>query len=151
MLVKVLACGDRHWSDSDMVWSTLGNLYRAYHAAASEAQEDLTFALIEGCAKGADRHAGQWAVSMRKSGVDHRPFPADWARYGRGAGPVRNLEMLRELVRSDEEPAVKIVVAFHDAITESKGTANMVGQVEALKQTGEEIELLLLHHKDALI
>jgi hypothetical protein len=51
-------------------------------------------------------------------------FPADWKKFGRSAGPVRNLAQLNCLL---EQPGERLVVAFHRNIASSKGTANMVG------------------------
>jgi len=57
------------------------------------------------------------------------PFPADWSRHGKSAGPIRNRQMLIE-GRPD------IVVAFPGG----KGTANMIKQaVEA----GVKVELVV--------
>jgi len=45
-------------------------------------------------------------------------IPADWTRYGRAAGPIRNRLML--------EYKPFIVAAFHEDIKSSKGTKNTV-------------------------
>ena len=45
--------------------------------------------------------------------------PANWVKYGRAAGPIRNRRML-ELVPPD------LVVAFHDDLESSRGTKDMV-------------------------
>ena len=55
----------------------------------------------------------------RNNGVKLHEYPADWARHGKRAGPLRNLRMLHE-GRPD------LVLAFHDDIENSKGTAHMV-------------------------
>jgi hypothetical protein len=47
-----------------------------------------------------------------------RVFPADWERYKRRAGIIRNLEML------DQEP--DLVIAFWDG--KSRGTAHTIGE-----------------------
>ena len=52
------------------------------------------------------------------------PFPAQWSKYGRAAGPLRNTQML-----SEGNP--DIVLAFHDNIKRSRGTRNMI--VQSLK------------------
>jgi hypothetical protein len=46
--------------------------------------------VVSGCAAGVDRDGEAWA---ERKGIPVRRFPADWKRYGRGAGPVRNREM----------------------------------------------------------
>ena len=49
--------------------------------------------LCEGGARGADALAGRWASER---GVKHVTFKADWFRYGRGAGGIRNQRMIDE-------------------------------------------------------
>ena len=44
--------------------------------------------------------------------------PAEWDTFGKAAGPIRNGWMLKM------EP--DLVLAFHNDIRQSKGTANMV-------------------------
>ena len=45
-------------------------------------------------------------------------------RYGRGAGPRRNRQML------DENPDISLVLAFHEDLGRSKGTRDMVRRSE---------------------
>lgn len=72
--------------------------------------------IIEGECRGADRIAREEA---EKLGMEVIPFEAKWERYGRGAGHIRNQKML------DEGKPDK-VVAFHNDITSSKGTKDMI-------------------------
>lgn len=53
--------------------------------------------VIEGEAPGADRLARRWAESRR---APFHPFPADWTRWGKPAGSIRNQQMLDEGVPS---------------------------------------------------
>lgn len=46
--------------------------------------------VLNGTSKGVDRCGAEWAKSR---GVRIERFPADWDRYGRGAGPIRNQRM----------------------------------------------------------
>ncbi len=50
--------------------------------------------------------------------VKYMEFPAEWKKYGRKAGPIRNQQML------DKDP--DMVIAFHSDIAKSKGTTDMV-------------------------
>lgn len=68
--------------------------------------------IIEGAAKGADTLAKGWA---HKRSVPVEEYPANWKKYGRRAGYLRNQQMLAE-----GKP--EIVVAFPGG----RGTANMV-------------------------
>jgi hypothetical protein len=69
--------------------------------------------IINGKAKGADRVATDWAVTNL---VPFEEYPADWNKYGRGAGPVRNKQML--------DTGIDIVLAF--PVGEAKGTRDMI-------------------------
>lgn len=50
-----------------------------------------TVTLIHGAARGGDELA---AAEAERRGWSVYSFPAEWKRYGKGAGPVRNREML---------------------------------------------------------
>jgi len=77
--------------------------------------------VIHGGAPGADTLAGLYA---RQHGLLVVEFSADWSRYGRGAGMVRNRQML-------EEGCPTEVVAFVADPSNSPGTANTVLQALA--------------------
>lgn len=47
--------------------------------------------VVSGTAPGADRLGELWAL---RNGVPVRRFPADWSRFGRAAGIMRNDEMV---------------------------------------------------------
>lgn len=68
--------------------------------------------LIVGDAKGADSIAWAWAKLGR---VKRRRYKANWEKYGRAAGPIRNNRML-----GHGKP--DLVLAFHNDISSSKGT-----------------------------
>lgn len=105
--MKVLVCGGRTYDNAARVAEVL---------EAIQARKSLT-AVIHGAAKGADTLAARWA---RANGVNEVAFPADWDAYGKGAGHVRNGEMLG---RGHPD----LVIAFPGG----KGTLNMIGQAMA--------------------
>ena len=107
-MMRILFCGDRNWTNYKVICDVMADL-----------NPDL---VIEGEAKGADSLARDAAEYF---GIPVLPFPADWDKYGRAAGPIRNTQMLKEGMPD-------VVIAFHDDIQNSKGTLNMVNQ--ALKQ-----------------
>lgn len=72
-----------------------------------------SFVLINGGAKGADRLAEEWGTA--KPGVVVNTYYADWKKHKRAAGPIRNVEMLK-----DSRP--NCVIAFPGG----NGTAHMV-------------------------
>jgi hypothetical protein len=112
---RVLVCGGRDFDDVRLAYSTLDSFL--------DGADEMT--LAHGGARGADSIGGQWAVFR---GVPVVVYPADWARHGRSAGPIRNALMLREF-----KPT--IVIAFPGG----KGTAHMVGIARAAGVRVEEI------------
>lgn len=109
--MRVLICGDRNWTDVGMIRSVL--LALSYRIAV---EGNGPLVIIEGEAKGADRIAREQA---EYHGIAVERYPADWKRYGRGAGPIRNQQML-------DEGKPDLVIAFHDNLDHSKGTRDMV-------------------------
>lgn len=105
--MRVLICGDRDYDKPHVINVLLEGLF----FTAEPSPEALT--IIEGCARGADKVACEWDDPA----VTHMHFPAEWDKYGKAAGPIRNKQML------DAEPDV--VFAFHDNIKESRGTKDM--------------------------
>ena len=47
--------------------------------------------VVSGCAKGADTLGEEWAT---KNNIPIKKFPADWETHGKGAGFIRNKEMV---------------------------------------------------------
>ncbi len=93
--------------------------------------------LLHGGARGADRLIEQAARSMA---WPVEIIPAEWARYGRAAGPLRNGLLLRRApeVATPAQASV-LVVAFPGA----SGTASLVRQARHLiAADGEPIALV---------
>lgn len=65
--------------------------------------------ILCGMAKGADVGGRKWA---ERRGIAVREFPAQWAKYGKAAGPMRNEEMAK---------VADMVIAFPGG----KGTKDM--------------------------
>lgn len=111
--MRVLVTGDRNWTNKDRIREVLSAL-------------DDFGCIIEGGARGADTLAREVAKEL---GVPHcprgdagglpGPYMADWDKFHKAAGPIRN-----RLMVSDGKP--NLVVAFHNDILESKGTLDMV-------------------------
>lgn len=103
----LLVTGDRNWTDRATIKRGL-----LLHAARGTSGQT---AVIHGGARGADTIAGQIA---KEAGWEVIEVKAEWGRYGRGAGPIRNHKMLN--MHPD------IVLAFHDDLEKSKGTKHCV-------------------------
>lgn len=107
---KVLVTGDRHGFSPWRVHRVLQDLRPDYEV------------LVHGGAPGVDTQAGNIGEEL---GYEVRVHPADWERYGRAAGPIRNKHMLVM-----EMP--DLVVAFHRDLAKSRGTANCVEQAKKM-------------------
>jgi len=107
--MRVLVCGSRKWEDPKPIAHALSG----YLFFDEEYKDGVT--VIEGAAPGADSLARLIAEGY---GMEVLSFPADWNRYGKAAGPIRNQQMLDE-GKPDE------AWAFTDDITTSKGTRDM--------------------------
>jgi hypothetical protein len=80
-ITRVLVCGGREYADDDILCDYLN------HRLA-----DWDFKLlIHGDAPGADRMADAWAMAH---GVQPAACRANWRRWPRCAGPIRNNRML---------------------------------------------------------
>ena len=100
--MKVLFCGDRNWDNEAPI-----------RTALLELLPDTI--IIHGGARGADKIAGRIAKEMGFTVVE---VPANWEKYGKAAGSIRNREML--------SLGPELVFAFHKNINESKGTKHML-------------------------
>jgi hypothetical protein len=122
MQVRVLVCGSRTWTDQ----SIIGTILTGFLEEAIINFSDLV--VIEGCAKGADYFAHHFFDGPCEApgggshaghlNVKHEHFPANWTKYGKRAGFLRNQRML-------DESHPHIVVAFRSE-GKSDGTDMMV-------------------------
>jgi len=100
----IVVTGDRNWTDRASIVRVVENLLA--HTM-----------VIHGGAKGLDTLFGEIARSYSFAVVT---IEAQWERYGRAAGPIRNEKMLREWPSH--------VHAFHDDLKKSKGTKHCVNK-----------------------
>ena len=105
-MYKVIIAGTRDFAD--------------YALLCSYADEVLTgkkdVEIVSGSARGADALGEQYA---RERGFALKVFPAEWKKWGRAAGPVRNAQM------ADYADAL---IAFWDG--KSAGTRDMIRKAE---------------------
>lgn len=110
MMIRVIVCGSRDWTDYGTI--------EGYLDALARANPSHGITVVHGAARGADALAGQAA---RNLGMVEEPHPADWAGRGRSAGPERNRLML--------DLGADLVVAFKagfDGTMSRGGTEHMV-------------------------
>jgi len=108
--MRVLVCGGRNFSDRDRVFAKLNHLYYD--------PDVWMFEIIQGGATGADMIAKEW--TKNKVGCFCWTYTADWKKYGKAAGPIRNQRMI-------DEGRPDICVAFPGG----KGTADIVRRCKA--------------------
>lgn len=133
-MTKILICGDRNWGrypDPDpeltddeflaLMGSAMAQRVRLMNWLDRfvETHQLTSVTVIEGEAPGADTLARLWGEDR---GYRVCKFPAQWGRFGRAAGPLRNTQML-------DEAKPEHAIAFHDNLAESRGTGNMVRQL----------------------
>lgn len=111
--MKLLVTGGRNYTDTIVLNNVLDRLHSIFNITL----------LIEGGAFGADRKASNWAAN---NDVVSARYTADWNRYQRSAGVIRNRHMF-------EHSKPDIVVAFPGG----SGTNNMVSVLLRSDRVGD--------------
>lgn len=104
---RVMVAGSRGFDDYDLLAATLDRLLGGRVGAV----------IVSGGAKGADLLGERYAADR---GLAVERHPPDWKRHGRGAGVIRNGEMVA---------ASDMAVFFWDGA--SKGTADGIAKAKA--------------------
>ena len=115
--LKLMACGSRSMADKELVFAELDKFRK----------KNPSLVLISGGAKGADSIAEEWAKARGAPITQYKP---DWKKYGRGAGIVRNKEMVL---------AADFVIAFWDGM--SKGTKFVI---DLCYKAGKECKVVMV-------
>ena len=111
MVFKIIIAGGRDFSDYDMLRSEVDTFLSDF-----DSQDEIE--VISGCAKGADRLGERYGVS---TGCLVKYFPANWEKYGKRAGYIRNREMAEY---------ANMCVVFWDG--KSRGSKNMIDTAKEL-------------------
>lgn len=140
--VRVLFAGSRYWHDPTRVAVALLGAIRWYCAAHLRPGQPAVVTLVHGrCDPRMANNAfaaWDWAITHPGRGPFHggdwlahhfalsqgwivEPHPADWARHGDGAGPIRN----REMVATGADVAVGLLLG------RSKGTRGCMDLAQA--------------------
>lgn len=109
--MKVIVAGGRDFTDMDKMYNDIMELIRG-----GVIPKD--FELVCGMARGADMTAYKLCKFKGNSIYE---FPANWDKFGKSAGHLRNKDM---------GDFADILVAFWDG--RSKGTQGMIGYMEGL-------------------
>ena len=100
---KIIIAGSRDFNDYEFLKKKLVNLRDLF------IDDDV---IISGHARGADALGERFA---KEYNIPLKLFPADWNKYGKSAGYIRNKEMADN---------ADVLVAFWDG--KSRGTKNMI-------------------------
>ena len=104
--MRVIIAGSRHMQTAD--YPLIGQAVSASGFTPTE--------IVSGMAPGADTLGMAWAVA---NNLPIKKFPADWKRYGRAAGPIRNSQM------RDYAQALIVLIWAN-----SRGSLNMLLQMQ---------------------
>jgi YspA, cpYpsA-related SLOG family len=105
--MKLIIAGTRTFSDFNLLEKYLNKI------------EWPITEIVSGCADGADTLAITYA---EKYNIPIKRFPADWKKYGKAAGPIRNKQMAEY---------GDALICFWDGV--SNGTQNMIDQASRQK------------------
>lgn len=111
--MKIAIVGSRTFEDYELLQSFIESILTGEELAAVEA-------VVSGGARGADTLAERFAAER---GLRMIIFPAEWKKYGRRAGFIRNVDIIREC---------DVCFAFWDG--ESHGTKH---DIELCDETGK--------------
>jgi hypothetical protein len=81
--MRVVVFGGRDFDKLGLLFKALDQVDEQYGISV----------VIDGVARGADTMAHKWALAR---GKETERYPADWAKFGRSAGPIRNRQMIEE-------------------------------------------------------
>lgn len=102
--MKTIIAGSRGFSDYQALCDVMNHL------------DWKPTTVISGCARGVDILGEQWAI---ENNIPVERYPADWKKYGRSAGPIRNRQMAEN---------AEALVAFLSQ--KSRGTRDMISQAQ---------------------
>lgn len=106
--MKILVSGSRYLSDPQLIRDVFEDFFKEYPKGI----------LIHGGAKGVDRFIGELAKEAGYEVIECKP---DWEKFGKGAGIIRNQEMV-------DNYSPDLLIAF--PIKESKGTFHTIKYAE---------------------
>jgi len=113
--MKVITAGSRDITDYDTIVNAVCN---SHFSPITE--------IVSGCAKGVDAAGEQIADN---SDTPLKKFPADWKKYGRSAGPIRNKHMAEY---------ADAAIVIHNG---SRGSLNMIETMKKLNKPVYEVKV----------
>ena len=113
--MRVIIAGSRSFNDYEFLKTNCLNIFRQLKAEGYDTKRE-TLEIISGTANGADKMGERFAEEFNLKVVH---FPADWNKYGKRAGYIRNEQMA---LYAKEDNGV--LIAFWNET--SKGTKHMI-------------------------
>lgn len=117
MKYRIIIAGGRDFDNYTKLKEVLSEYILDICLESNNADLPIKIEIVSGKARGADSLGEAFA---REFDYDVVEFPADWNKYGKSAGPIRNREMAKYAAEADKG----VLFAFWDG--ESKGTKNMI-------------------------
>lgn len=125
-MIRIIIAGTRSFNDYALLRKTMCSLFGQVPPAQME--------IVSGhCPTGADSLGELFA---RRNGIRLTLFPADWAKYEKAAGPIRNKQMAEYAVPDG------YCIIFWDG--KSRGSRNMVAEA---KKAGVKTKIVM-YEKD---
>lgn len=123
-MTRIIIAGSRYFTDYSQMSEVLNELF------ANDIDPADSVEIISGHAPGADTLGEKFA---REHKLQLKIFPADWNKYGKAAGPIRNEQMAKYAAEAD----CGMLIAFPNG--ESRGTWNMI---RLARQYGLQIHVI---------
>ena len=134
--MKVIIAGSRPPEDIRRNHTKLREWYTEHRGVVAEAVKSSKFLIDEvvtGKAKGFDFLGESWATDAR---LPIAEFPADWAKYAKRAGLIRNMAMA-------EYADALIAITY--------GTGGTAHMISAMKELGKPVYVLDLRPRKAVV
>ena len=113
--MKIIIAGSRYYDNYDEATAFIDDCINRLLSAQSSMRMDEHVFLSGGCS-GADMIGERYAHEM---GYEIKRYPAEWNKYGKKAGPVRNKQMIMDC---------DAVICFWDG--KSRGTLSLIKLAE---------------------
>jgi len=127
--MKLIIAGSRDFKSIDLIPVALKEFNLKLATTNDEVNKGAINEIVSGGARGIDQFARTYAAAL---GVCCKEIPADWNKYGKSAGYIRNKQMAEY---GDE------LLAIWDG--HSKGTLNMITEMKKLNKPVHIMEIYL--------
>ena len=133
---RIIICGGRHFDDYEVLEKVVDKVISELKFTSQEIE------IVSGHCQGTDLLGELYA---EKHGLKCAVFPANWKKFGKAAGPVRNSEMIK-YISDSENP---MVIAFVGP--NSKGTMDTVKKAIKAKYTVYKIGYVVEEGKPRIV